>query len=116
MRLEVFRLAPDDLDETLELRLNLDDRLVEVDEIDALLVLGAVFTTALELPVRLKETRDKGRIGAGLSQADIGMLTSCDVAISDEPQPRSASGMFGITPTERTRPSRTLRSMPRSTA
>lgn len=51
MRLEVFRLAPDDLDETLELRLNLDDRLVEVDEIDALLVLGAVFTTALELPV-----------------------------------------------------------------
>ena len=116
MRLEIFRLAPDDLDEPLELRLDLDDRLVEVDEIDALLVLGAVFTAAFELPVRLKEARDERRVGAGLSQADIGMLTHRDIAVGDKAPALCASGMFGITPTERTRPSRTLRSMPRSTA
>ena len=36
MGLEVLRLAADNLDKALELRLDLDDCLVEVDEVDTL--------------------------------------------------------------------------------
>ena len=83
MGLKVLRVMPDDLAEARELRLHLDDALVEVDDLASLLEGCAVGAAAVQPAVLVEEARDERRVGAGGAQAEVGVLADGDAGVLD---------------------------------
>ncbi len=76
--LKIARLVADKLLKALVLRLDLDNKLVQLGYLAALLEGGAVGAAAFKLPVFIQQAGDKGGVGAGLAKADICVLADAD--------------------------------------
>ncbi len=129
MDLEVVRPGADKLLEARVLRLDLDDHLVEVDKVHALLDALAIDFAALEAAIASEEAGHEGQICARPTDADVSVLPdrdrcarrcriaapTCAATRLTHAMPRAASAMLGMTSTKRTRPCHTVQTMPTST-